>query len=113
MVRPSFPKDDCLCLIATMDSARLTCMKSETGDELWRFEYPTNYEDLYGYNNGPRTCPVVDGNRVYIFGPEGMLHCVTVLDGKLLWRVDTTLQNFTLSRTFLVSDLPLWLKVNC
>ena len=37
--------------------ARLTCMKSETGDELWRFEYPTDYEDLYGYNNGPRTCP--------------------------------------------------------
>ena len=30
--------------------ARLTCMKSETGDELWRFEYPTDYEDLYGYN---------------------------------------------------------------
>ena len=41
--------------------ARLTCMKSETGDELWRFEYPTDYEDLYGYNNGPRTCPIVDG----------------------------------------------------
>ena len=34
--------------------ARLTCMKSETGEELWRFEYRTDYEDLYGYNNGPR-----------------------------------------------------------
>ena len=62
------------------ESARLTCMKSETGDELWRFAYPTDYEDLYGYNNGPRTCPVVDGNRVYIFGPEGMLHCVRIVD---------------------------------
>ena len=93
-------------------SARLTCMKSETGEELWRFEYPTDYEDLYGYNNGPRTCPVVDGNRVYIFGPEGMLHCVAVSDGKLLWSVDTT-ANFTWSRTFSVSDLPLWLRVSC
>ena len=41
--------------------APLTCMESDTGTELWRFEYPTDYEDMYGYNNGPRSCPVVDG----------------------------------------------------
>ena len=86
--------------------ARLTCMKSETGEELWRFEYPTDYEDLYGYNNGPRTCPVVDGNRVYIFGPEGMLHCVTVLDGKLLWCVDTTSKFHVVQNFFGVGSAP-------
>ena len=26
--------------------ARLNCLKSETGDPLWTFEYPTDYEDL-------------------------------------------------------------------
>ena len=31
---------------------------------------------MFGYNNGPRASPVVDGDRVYIVGPEGMLHCV-------------------------------------
>ena len=87
-------------------SARLTCMKSETGDELWQFEYPTDYEDLYGYNNGPRTCPVVDGNRVYIFGPEGMLHCVTVSDGKLLWSVDTTARFHVVQNFFGVGSAP-------
>ena len=87
-------------------SARLTCMKSETGDELWRFEYPTNYEDLYGYNNGPRTCPVVDGNRVYIFGPEGMLHCVTVSDGKLLWSIDTAEKFHVVQNFFGVGSVP-------
>ena len=56
---------------------------------LWKFEYPTDYEDLYGYDNGPRCSPVVDGDRVYIFGAEGMLHCLTSADGKLLWKVDT------------------------
>ena len=81
------------------DKVRLTCMKSETGDELWRFEYPTDYEDMYGYNNGPRSCPVVDEDRVYIFGAEGMLHCVTVLDGKLLWTVDTTAR-FNVAQNF-------------
>ena len=88
------------------DMARLTCMKSETGDELWQFEYRTDYEDLYGYNNGPRTCPVVDNDRVYIFGAEGMLHCVDVSDGKLLWKVDTAAQFNVVQNFFGVGATP-------
>jgi outer membrane protein assembly factor BamB len=81
------------------DKARLTCMKSTTGEVLWKFEYPTNYRDRYNYNNGPRCCPVVDGDRVYIHGAEGMLHCVRFDDGKLVWKVDerkdfNIIQNF-------------------
>src|SRR5258706_11664555 len=41
--------------------AVLLCLKSETGEELWRFEYPSEYTDMYGYDPGPRCCPVVDG----------------------------------------------------
>lgn len=81
------------------DNDRLTCMNSETGAALWKFEYATKYEDYFGYNNGPRCCPVVDGDRVYLHGAEGMLHCVSAKDGKLLWKVDTreafgVVQNF-------------------
>ena len=47
------------------DMARLSCLDSKTGTERWRFEYPTDYEDMYGYNNGPRCCPVVDEERVF------------------------------------------------
>ena len=79
--------------------ARLTCLESTTGIKHWRFEYPTDYEDMYGYNNGPRSCPVIDEDRVYIFGAQGMLHCLSVSDGSLLWKVDTAahfnvIQNF-------------------
>ena len=85
--------------------ARLTCMESDTGTELWRFEYPTDYEDMYGYNNGPRSCPVVDEEHVYTFGAEGMLHCLRVSDGKLLWKIDTAarfnvVQNRLLKATY-------------
>jgi outer membrane protein assembly factor BamB len=81
------------------DQARLRCLKAESGQPLWTFEYPTDYEDMYGYNNGPRCCPVVDGDRVYLFGAEGMLHCLRVEDHKVLWKVDTkadfnVVQNF-------------------
>lgn len=71
------------------DSARLQAWKSETGEPLWTFDYGTDYQDMYGYNNGPRCCPVVDRDRVYLHGAEGMLHCVRAEDGKLIWNVDT------------------------
>lgn len=80
-------------------TARLTCRESETGKELWRFEYRFQYDDMFGYDNGPRCCPIVDDDRVYIHGVEGMLHCLSVADGRLLWKVDThatykVIQNF-------------------
>jgi outer membrane protein assembly factor BamB len=70
--------------------ARLRCWNAETAESIWAFEYPCDYKDMYNYSGGPRCCPVVDGNRVYIFGPEGMLHCVRATDGKLVWKIDTT-----------------------
>lgn len=88
------------------DNARLTCMKSETGEFLWRFEYATDYEDDYGYNNGPRCSPIIDGDRVYIYGVEGMLHCLNVLDGKLIWKVDTKKQFGFVQNFFGVGSTP-------
>ena len=81
------------------DMARVYCLRAETGEELWRYEYPTDYVDRYYYNNGPRCSPVVDGDRVYAFGVEGMLICLNAVTGKLIWKVDTTkefgvVQNF-------------------
>jgi outer membrane protein assembly factor BamB len=81
------------------DRNRLECLRAETGEPLWDFEYATGYEDLYGYENGPRCGPVVDDDRVYIFGAEGMLHCLAVIDGSVLWKIDTAarfgvVQNF-------------------
>ena len=71
------------------DQAQLVCLESETGRVLWTFRYQTAYKDLYGYNNGPRCCPVIEGNRVFIYGAEGMLHCLRLEDGQLIWKVDT------------------------
>jgi outer membrane protein assembly factor BamB len=88
------------------DSARLTCRNSETGHVLWAFEYPTDYEDLYGYNNGPRCCPVVDGDRVYTFGAEGILHCLSVADGALVWKLDTAARFGVVQNFFGVGSAP-------
>ena len=47
------------------------CLHPETGATQWRFRYPTDFEDRYGYNNGPRSSPVIDASRVYTVGAQG------------------------------------------
>ncbi|TWT31537.1 PQQ-binding-like beta-propeller repeat protein [Blastopirellula retiformator] len=81
------------------DVERLSVLNAETGEQLWKFEYPTSYEDSLGYNNGPRTSPIIDGDRVYIYGAEGKLHCLQISTQKLIWKVDLSerfgvVQNF-------------------
>jgi outer membrane protein assembly factor BamB len=78
---------------------RLVCMESETGRELWDFDYASDYQDYYGYDNGPRTSPVVDGDRVYILGVEGMLHCLDVRDGSVIWKIDAA-RKFNIVQNF-------------
>src|SRR6516165_477711 len=103
---PSISRGRLFVFDRVRDSARLTCLKSETGEEIWTFEYPTFFQDNYGYNGGPRCCPVVNGDRVYIFGPEGMLHCLKSADGKLVWKVDTAKDFGVINRFFGVGSSP-------
>jgi outer membrane protein assembly factor BamB len=85
---------------------RLSCLKADTGELVWKFEYPTDYRDKYGYNGGPRCGPVVDKDHVYIYGAEGMLHCVRADDGKPVWKVDTREQFGVVQNFFGVGSHP-------
>jgi outer membrane protein assembly factor BamB len=86
--------------------ARLTCLSSETGKELWQFKYATEFEDMYGYDDGPRASPVIDGDRLYIVGPEGVIHCLKTADGSLVWKVDTVAKFNILKNFFGVGSTP-------
>jgi len=103
---PSIAKGRLFLFDRHEDQARLTAYHAETGAFLWKFEYPTEYEDFYGYNNGPRCCPVIDGNRVYVLGVEGMLHCVNATTGKALWKVDTAKDFHVVQNFFGVGSTP-------
>lgn len=87
--------------------ARLVCLKSETGEELWKFEYANDYEDMYGYGPGPRCCPVIDADRVYLFGVEGMLICLNAGDGRKIWERDTAKEFHVQQNFFGVGSTPL------
>jgi outer membrane protein assembly factor BamB len=62
---------------------------AETGKPVWDNAYPSQFEDPYGYNNGPRCTPLLTEDRCYTFGAEGRLTCVNLKDGKLIWARDT------------------------
>ena len=83
---PAIAGDKLVFLFRRGNQEVVDCLHPETGDRYWQQTYPTSFEDRYGYNNGPRSSPVIDGERVYIMGAEGVLHCFHLLSGQLLWR---------------------------
>ncbi|MBI4623434.1 MAG: PQQ-binding-like beta-propeller repeat protein [Verrucomicrobia bacterium] len=66
----------------------LDCLDPETGRRFWRFAYPVDYEDRYGFSPGPRSSAVIDQGRVYAAGVTAMLHCLELETGKVIWRRD-------------------------
>jgi len=85
---PAIAGDRLLFIHRLGDEEVVECRHAETGASHWRFRYPTAFEDLYGYNNGPRASPVIDGDRVFTVGAEGKLHCLDLETGEVVWRQD-------------------------
>lgn len=103
---PSISKDSVYVFDRHGAMARLTALDVIDGRERWRSEYKTDYTDSYGFSNGPRAAPLVDGERVYTFGVEGMLRCHAIADGKLLWQVDTAKRFGVVQNFFGVGSTP-------
>ena len=82
---PAVTADRLLFVHRVGDEEIVECMHAETGARLWSFRYASDFEDRYGYNNGPRSSPVVDGDRVYTLGAQGQLHSLDLKSGKLVW----------------------------
>ena len=59
---------------------------SENGKLLWTHSYPVDYRDRYGYLNGPRASPVIQGNLVYAHGVTALLTCLELKTGKVVWK---------------------------
>ncbi len=76
----------------------ISCRSVSDGVEIWNYTYPSAFSDPYGYNNGPRCSPILDGGQCFTLGAEGMLTCLNMEDGSLAWNVDLQVQ----------FDLPEW-----
>lgn len=63
---------------------RVLCLNVADGKTVWAHEYDCTYSNVQ-YPSGPRTTPVIDGDRVYTLGTMGDLRCLSAADGKLVW----------------------------
>ena len=69
------------------------------GTILWTLRYLAPAKLDYG--NAPRATPQIEGDKAYLFGATGQLHCVELASGKVLWQKD-------LRQQFKVTDELLW-----
>jgi outer membrane protein assembly factor BamB len=80
---------------------RVLALDERTGKILWTRQWEANYGPLsYNWAIGPRATPTVDGDRVYILGATGMLLCLNVRTGEVVWQKDYVKDYGT--------DLPTW-----
>lgn len=89
------------------DRLRLRAVEAETGRPLWETGRTVGYTDSFGYDGGPRAQPVVSGTRLVCYGPDGRLECRAVVDGSLLWEVDTAADFHVIQNFFGVGTAPL------
>lgn len=69
---------------AREDVEQVICLDAATGKELWSAELGPVLQNNWG--DGPRATPTVDGEVLYAMSAKGHLCCISVKDGKLVWK---------------------------
>ena len=71
----------------TMDGTeRVLALDEQTGELLWSYAWGASYRALLqSYAGGPMATPTVDGDRVYVLGATGLLWCLDVESGEVIW----------------------------
>ncbi|MEC8473267.1 MAG: PQQ-binding-like beta-propeller repeat protein, partial [Planctomycetota bacterium] len=83
----------------TAGDERLRCLDLSSGKVLWEKQEPIEYQDMYGYEAGPRSSPIIHQGRVITYGVTGLLMCRDALTGSTLWKNEVSqtygvVQNF-------------------
>ena len=56
---------------------------AKSGKEIWSAAYADIYQDEWG--PGPRSTPIIDGDRVYVQSCNGEFRCLRMSDGGMVW----------------------------
>ena len=89
------------------DQEVVDCLSPDDGSQFWRYAYPTDYRDEYGYCNGPRSSPSIAGGAVFAVGAEGKLRCLDLGTGAVRWKHDLVKEYKLKQNFFGVGSSPL------
>ena len=76
--------------VSGQDQEFCLALNADTGVELWASE-PLGkaiYDGGVGIDDGPRSTPSVEGNRVYVLASYLGLYCLNITNGATLWKRD-------------------------
>ena len=65
----------------------VTCLDVLTGKQLWTYGYAALFEGAYS-GDGPRATPTIADGRVYTLGATGVVSCLRLDSGALVWQRD-------------------------
>lgn len=65
---------------------RILCLDAKTGELLWEYKYPCNYD--ISYASGPRCTPTITDGMVFALGAQGNLTCLDAGTGTRIWDKD-------------------------
>lgn len=68
------------------DGESVICLDAETGETVWESRYEhAAFEGLRGYGIGPRSTPLIAGERLFTVSVTGKMHGLSIRDGAVLW----------------------------
>ncbi|MHC4703219.1 MAG: outer membrane protein assembly factor BamB family protein, partial [Planctomycetota bacterium] len=73
------------------------CFDAETGEEIWRRQYPQRLDAKY-YEGGTLASPTVAGGKVYTVSKDGKAFCLDAKAGHPIWHKNL-LEDFGIKRT--------------
>ena len=84
----------------------IVCYALATGRALWAHTNLVRFRENMG-GDGPRATPTLAGGRVYALGATGILDCLELSDGRLIWSRDILKENHTSNLPFGKASSPL------
>jgi outer membrane protein assembly factor BamB len=90
----------------------ILCLDASTGKELWKNTYAAIAVTgpSASAHPGPRSTPAIANGKIVTFGASGILSCLDVTTGKLLWRKENPTNAFP---TFFTGASPLIIDGMC
>lgn len=70
------------------------CLDAATGETLWEHAYTVEYQGLEQYGTGPRSTPLLVGNRLFAVGVMGHMNALDKSSGEILWSRDLWGEDF-------------------
>jgi outer membrane protein assembly factor BamB len=81
----------------------------KTGREIWNCTWPDRFQEYFS-EEGPRSTPIFEYDKVYVLGAMGELRCLNAFTGKVVWSKNVLVENHASVPTYGIASSPLIIR---